>query len=163
MDVAAVVSDLLEALGGLPLTEVGPFGYPSAKEVNAHRNRLRIVLVGAWLLYAQELRGTAEAARRAREWLGTQLGELSTYVQAENLVQDPDRREEFVRLGLYALDLRPQGESMEQAMDRLTTLSSVERARVVKQAQAAEARARAVREEMARKAAEEAAASWGRE
>lgn len=163
VEVAAVVSDLLESLGGSPLTAPGLFAYPGASEVNAHRNRLRLVLVGAWLLNAPELRGVPKAAERAREWLGSQLGELAAYVNAEALVADPDRREEFVRLGLYALDVRPAGESLEQAMDRLATLSSVERARVVKRAQEAERRAREVREEMARKAAEEAAASWGRE
>lgn len=161
IEVAAVVSDLLEAMGGKPLKEAGPFGYPNAREVNAHRNRLRLVLVGAWLLYSDELRRAP--ADRAREWLARGMGELSTYVQAEALVQDPDRREEFVRLGLKALGMRPKGESLEQAQDRLATLSSVERARVVKQAQEAERRAREIREEMARKAAEEAAASWGRE
>lgn len=163
IDVAAVVSDLLEALGGSPLTDPECFCYPSAKAVNAHRNRLRLILVGAWLLFAGELRRVPQAAERAREWLATQMEELSPYVQADQLVQDPDRREEFVRLGLKAMGLRPAGESLEQAQDRLVTLSSVERARVVKEAQAAERRARQIREEMARKAAEEAAAAWGRE
>lgn len=163
IEVAAVVSDLLEAMGGSPLTDPEGFCYPNARAVNAHRNRLRLILVGAWLLFAGELRRVPQAAERAREWLSTRMQELSPYVQADQLVQDPDRREEFVRLALKALDLRPAGESIEQAQDRLVTLSSVERARVVKEAQAAERRAREIREEMARKAAEEAAAAWGRE
>lgn len=163
VEVAAVVSDLFETLGGAPLSEPGPFGYPNVSGAHAHRNRLRLVLVGAWLLYAPELRGVPGAVERARAWLGEELEEMARYVQAEALVQDPDRREEFVRLALQALDLRPEGESVEQALDRLITLSSVERARVVKRSQEAEKRAREIREEMARKAAEEAASAWGRE
>jgi hypothetical protein len=45
----------------------------------------------------------------------------------------------------------------------LMTLDSVERVKVIKAAREAEERARQVREEMARKAAEEAAATYGRE
>ncbi|MBP7601669.1 MAG: hypothetical protein KA750_09995, partial [Thermoflexales bacterium] len=61
------------------------------------------------------------------------------------------------------LALRPAGESVAQAQDRLATLNTAERQRVIQAARAAEERARAVREAMARKAAEEAAAKYNRE
>ena len=69
---------------------------------------------------------------------------------------DPDRREELARLCLKDLGLRPAGESLAQAQDRLNTLSSVERQRVIGAARQAEERTRAIRAEMARKARAEA-------
>jgi uncharacterized protein YoxC len=61
------------------------------------------------------------------------------------------------------LGLRPGGESESQALDRLTTLNTAERQRVIRAAREAEERARAIREAMAKKAAEEAADKWTRE
>jgi hypothetical protein len=57
----------------------------------------------------------------------------------------------------------PAGESANQAADRLQTLSSVERARVIQQTLAQQERARKIREEMQRKEALEAAARANRE
>ncbi|MEW6279268.1 MAG: hypothetical protein AB1758_11630 [Candidatus Eremiobacterota bacterium] len=162
VDVAAVVSDLMEWLGGprLQPEQAGAFRYPSEKKVAEHRNRLRLVLVGVWLLAAPELRAQAPPALA---WLLNGLSALAQLVQADDLVNDPDRREEFSRLALQALNLRPLGESPAQAADRLTTMSSVERDRVIRQAREAELRAQKIRQELARKAAEEAAAAWGPE
>ncbi|MCA9130199.1 MAG: hypothetical protein KDB22_24095 [Planctomycetales bacterium] len=92
-----------------------------------------------------------------------QLAQLARLVGAEDFIHDPDRREELVRLCLMKLKLRPQGETAEQAADRLTTLDSVERDRVIRETRAAEARVREVRAAMARKAAEEAAARYSPE
>jgi hypothetical protein len=91
------------------------------------------------------------------------LKDVAALVDSQKFVSDPDRREELARLCLKGLGLRPAGESLAQAQDRLTTLDSAERVRVVKAAREAEERARLIREEMARKAAEEAAANYGRE
>ncbi len=87
----------------------------------------------------------------------TGLDELAELVKAPQLIADSDRREELSRLCLKALDLRPAGETAAQAQDRLTTLNTAERQRVVAAARAAEERARQIREAMAKKAAEEAA------
>ena len=76
---------------------------------------------------------------------------------------DPERREELALLALRALGLRPAGETLAQAQDRLVTVSSAERARTVAAARRAEERARAIREAMRKKAAEEAAAKVSRE
>lgn len=78
-------------------------------------------------------------------------------------VEDVDRREEFIRVALAAVDLRPQGETQIQAEDRLMTVSSFERKRVMEAARAAEERAAQIREALARKAAEEAANKMSRE
>lgn len=92
---------------------------------------------------------TAEALHSA--------GRLSQYVE------DIDRREEFIRMVLDSLDLRPEGETQAQAQDRLTSISSAERLNLIAASRAAEERARQVREALARKAAEEAADKWTRE
>jgi hypothetical protein len=91
------------------------------------------------------------------------LAGLANLVSPESIVNDPDRREELVRLCLQGLGLTPDGESAAQAADRLTTLNSVERERVIRQTRKSEARAREIREAMARQRAEEAATRYSRE
>lgn len=78
-------------------------------------------------------------------------------------VEDVDRREEFIRVALAAINLRPEGETKIQADDRLMMVSSFERKRVMEAAKAAEERAAQIREALARKAAEEAANKMSRE
>jgi hypothetical protein len=172
--VAAVVSDLVRELGGEPLAPQAAAGFQPV-ELGPHRNRLRLVLVAAWLLHdpwfrnlspdlsAERKEGAGDAAARASAFLAHGLTDLAALVPAPQCVSDPDRREELARLCLNALGLRPAGETVAQAQDRLTTLSSAERQRVIREAQAAEARARQIREAMARKAAQEAAARYTRE
>lgn len=162
--VAAVVSDLLSAMGGRPLTEqeaerLAWSGNPEDKTV---RNRLRCTLVAAWLLADASLRGRPRA-ERARGLLLGGIDDMADHMNGKQLITQPDRREELARTLLLGLALRPAGESVAVAQDRLTTISSAERARVVREARAAEERARAVREALRRKAEEEAAAAYGRE
>ena len=161
--VAAVVFDLLRELGGAPLTpqQMDVF---ELKRGDARRERnLHVVLMAAWLLYDPWFRSRRRFAQAAYELLASGLDEVAAIVPPQAFINDADRREELARLCLYGLGLRPAGESESQAADRLTTLDSVERAHVIREARAAEARARQIREEMARKAAEEAAAVYGRE
>lgn len=148
--VSAVVSDLLRALGGAPLDPAQARAFETGD-----RNRLRVILLACWLLHDEAFRATGVAAR-ALPLLTSSLDELATLVPAEKLVTDPDRREELARLCLHGLGLRPAGEGEAEARDRLTTLSSAERQRVVAAARKAEERAREVREAMARQAAYDA-------
>ena len=125
-------------------------------------------LLNAWF------RGKANPAA-AQNWLyGNSIGEMAALAQAEAFVKDDERREELARLCLKALDFIPQGESEVQAQDRLESISSVERKRLIeashhvqeaarKRRALEEERARKVREEMERKAAEAAAAKGTRE
>ena len=64
---------------------------------------------------------------------------------------------------LGSLDLRPSGETEAQAEDRLTRISSSQRRKVLAAAREAEQRAKAVREALAAKAAQEAADKYSRE
>ena len=160
--VDAVVSDLLCELGGAPLTQDEAAFFRRA-DARKHRNRYAIVLIACWLLHEAWFRQSGQLAESARQFLFTGLDELAALVKAPQFVSDPDRREELARLCLKELGLRPKGESEAQAQDRLATLNTAERQRVIRAAREAEARARTVREAMAKKAAEEAADKWSRE
>ena len=160
VDVAAVVSDLLRDLGAGPLaaSEVELFR-PSGK-VNEHRNRLRAVLVSTWLFHDAWFRERRPDGAAVLGFLRETAAELAGLVSAEALVGDADRREELVRLALKGLGLRPAGETVAQASDRLQTLSSLERQRVIEAARAAEERACQIREAEERRKAQEAAAQY---
>jgi hypothetical protein len=92
------------------------------------------------------------ASSRARS-----LAELSRFRS------DGEGREELSRALLTGLGVAPEGESPKLAKDRFAAVDSVERARVLARAKAAEDRARELREEMARREAEEAASKMSRE
>jgi hypothetical protein len=159
--VAAVVHDWLASLGvQVPASTLKAFEVTDAR---THRNRLSISLLLAWLLSSPWFRKPGFDATQALQALMEASQELSPYVASKKFVTEPDRREELARVALARLDLRPEGESMAQAQDRLVTISTAERLRVVKAAQAAEQRARAIREALAKKAAEESADKYTRE
>jgi hypothetical protein len=62
-------------------------------------------------------------------WLLEGLEELADLRDAETFVDDAERREELARRCLDALGLVPEGESKEQAKDRLSTLDSIQQHR----------------------------------
>src|SRR5262249_4710655 len=150
IDVAAVVSDLSHALGGRFL------GARDAESFRAVPNRLRVILIASWLLYDSWFRARGDLASPAGQFLAHGLDAVASLVDPASFVSDPDRREELARLCLRGLGLRPARESEAYAADRLTTLDSVERSRVVNETRAAQERVRQIREAMKKKAAEEA-------
>ena len=159
--VDAVVTDLLLDCGGTILSnkERKPFTQRGAN----NRNYLRQVLVTCWLFHAPCFTKLGNLADEMKSFLLSGLNDLSRLVSADLLVQDADRREELVRLCLAALKILPKGENNEQAADRLRALDSVERERVISETRAQQERAREIREAMARKKAQEAAARYSRE
>jgi hypothetical protein len=159
--VAAVVGDLLRSLGETP--EADQFAAFDGKDPKRDRNRLAITLVACWLLADEWFRKHVLPKGAVLELLSSLGTELGAQVASRKFVTDPDRREELVRLMLTRLGYRPAGETVAQAQDRLTSLSSTERARVLQASKAAEERARAIREALARKAAEESADKYTRE
>jgi hypothetical protein len=157
---AAVVSDLLVDLGGPPLSTA------EAKKLNPGRGSrfLTTTLIASWLLHDDWFLDAARFASPARKLLlGDALSRLAELVEPGLFVTDPDRREELARTCLEHLALRPDGESETMARDRLTTLSTIERQRVIRETKEAQERMRKIQEEMRRKAAQEAAPAWGRE
>lgn len=158
--VAAVVSDLLERLGHQPAATELEF---SGKDVKRDRSRLSIVLLFCWILADESFRDGQTSVTDVLDLLGPAAGELSQQANAAKFLRDPDRREELVRTALSRLGFRPAGETVAQAQDRLSSISSIERARVIKAARAAEERAREIREALMRKAAQESADKYTRE
>ena len=163
--VAAVVADLLRDLGGPLLTPARAevFRPRNALQARGQHNWLALTLVAAWLLGDPWFRSSQRFGAAAAEFLTNGLSEIEALNPAHKFVSDPDRREELVRLCLSRLGLRPAGETAAQAADRLSTISTTERQRVLAASRLAEERARAIREAMAKKAAEEAAAQYSRE
>ena len=158
---AAVVGDLLRMLGhDVRADQLEPFVGANPR---SDRNRLAVTLVLSWLLADEWFVRTRPAMTVLTTLLGTGAAELAEQIPAAKLVTDPDRREELARFALARLGLRPAGETVAQAQDRLTTLSSAERQRVLRAARAAEERARAIREALVKKAAQESADKFTRE
>ena len=158
VDVAAVVSDLLTALGGDPLGPREAHRYRPPEAPAGVQNRLQVVLVACWLLHDEAIRSRPGLAPAAAGFLDAGVAGLAGLVPARAFVADPDRRQELARRALDALGLRPAGESEAQAADRLQSLDSVQRARVLAGTRAAALRAEEIREAMRAKAAAEAAA-----
>jgi hypothetical protein len=160
--VAAVVADLVRDLGGPPLTRAQAEAFqPRAAEQN--RNWLALVLIAAWLLHYPWFLEQRRFGAQAVDFLTAGAAQLAGLTAAPLFVSDADRREELVRVVLRDLGLRPAGETIAQAADRLATLNTAERQRVMQAARQAEERAEAVRAAMAQKAADEAAAQYSRE
>jgi hypothetical protein len=157
VNVAAVVSDVVRDLGGSPLTPEQAAVFQS-KNQKRDRNRLRLVLVGCWLLHTEWFREQKTLAGLAYWFLSSGLDELAELTQAQEFIVDPDRREELARLCLKGLGLRPAHESEAQAQDRLATLNTAERQRVIAAARLAEERASDIRRKMAAEAARAAEA-----
>jgi hypothetical protein len=159
--VAAVVGDLLQLLStSVQSNELGRF---VGMNVRQDRNRLAITLLLCWLLSDEWFRQAKLEPRTILSLLDSEANELAAQLASRKFVTDPDRREELARVTLARLGFRPAGETLAQAQDRLTTLNSSERARVMKASRAAEERARQIREALTKKAAEESADKWTRE
>ena len=161
VEVAALVSDLLVAAGS-PALEVDAAAALGRAATELDRNWLRCVAVAVWLLTEPTVIAAADPAD-LRALLLAGLRELAGCVAAPELVSDPDRREELVRRCLSGLGVIPDGETRAQAADRLGSLDSVERLKVLAETRAAEERAAAVRQAMHDQAAAEAAAKVSRE
>jgi hypothetical protein len=158
LDVIAIVSDHFRDLG----IELDAIANPIELIGKLNARQQRMVLIATWLLRDPWLMENSDAAL-VSALLTRGLTEMAEVVVPESTITDPDRREELARICLRELGMRPSGETEQQALDRLNTLDSAERVRVISKTRAAEARARKIREAMAKKAAEEAAARYSPE
>ena len=161
IQVLAVVRDLLTAKGHS--VNVAALQFLAGRDAKRNRNHQSIVLLISWLLADVRLRVSAEQLSVVLDLLREDAARLAEYTNAGALFGDAERREELARLTLARLGLRPAGESEVLAQDRFTSISSLERARIVRASQQAEQRARAVREALAKQAADQAADKWTRE
>ena len=157
--VAALVHDLLRQFPSEAAPQLDAF----ASTLKQDRNRLQIIAVACWLLADPFFLSANINAVQIESLLAEQLNALAQSTQAEKIIHDPERREELARVILSRLNYRPEGESKEQAIDRLSALSSTERKRLLEESRAAEKRAREIREALVRKAAQASADKWSRE
>jgi hypothetical protein len=160
VDVPAIVCDLLR-----PLAPARPPDLETAALAEIRRRDpkgVMLISVACWLLGDEWFMARPQLAPAIWKLLKTEtLPRLAGLVRPEKFISDTDRREELVRTCLDHLGLRPRGELPAQAADRLTTLDSAERDRVLRATAAAERRAREIREAMARRQAQEAASRYG--
>jgi hypothetical protein len=146
----AILSDLFrERANDLPPREAIA-GLTKAKGKGA-KQRVELALIASWVLYDPSLAG-ADAGALLR-LLGERLPALAEIAVPRLFVEDPERREELVRLCLDALGLVPAGETRAQAEDRLASLDSLRRHELLRAARDRELSRRA--EELARLRAEE--------
>jgi hypothetical protein len=156
----AVVCDALRLLTPAEPPETHWAGLPTFQKADAAHQAVAVLaaylIADEWFLSRREL-----VPKICNLFLADGLARLARLVKPERLLRDADRREEFVRLCLKLLDLRPNGETEIDAADRLNSLDSFERERVVRATAVAERRAREVREAIARRQAQEAASRYG--
>jgi hypothetical protein len=161
--VNAVVADLFESIIGEQPDEAWLAVFAPENSSKFERNRLRFVLAACHLLWHPALRtGIADRAGLSK-LLVQDMAVMASVVSADELVTDIERREELIRRALRALGVLLPGEGQKESEDRLVQLDSLERHRLLREAAKKEERAREVREMMARRAAEEAAAKVSRE
>ena len=159
--VAALVNDGLRMLGNVS-TGVG-LEYFDDTTTKGDRNRLALTMIVVWLLTDEWFVKRTVSQEQALHVLTEAVTELAATTAAQKFVSDPDRREELARVVLARLDYRPEGETLAQAKDRLSSISGMERRRLEQASRASEQRARAIREALAKKVAEESADKWTRE
>lgn len=161
LEVAALVNDCLRRAGyRASADDLWRFVGDNA---GADRKHLQLTALCVWLLGADWFREARLDGLALLNLLRADMAELAQSSQVDQCLHDAERREEFARFALARLGCRPAGESEAQASDRLSALSSIERQRLLRESQAAERRAREIREALARKAAEESADKWTRE
>jgi hypothetical protein len=161
--VRAVIADIFQTLFGEPPREAFLRVCDAHDTSKTERNRLGWMLAASHVLWQPALRASPGSQAAVERFFGQELAELSAVVPVQALQSDEERREELVRRTLRAAGKRLPGESEREAEDRMKQVDSVERHRVLAQAAQRERRGRQVREAMARKAAEEAAAKVSRE
>jgi hypothetical protein len=126
-----------------------------------HQRHLGLLSLALWLFYDPWFSDRKEFAASMWNLLqGDHFQSISQLLKPRTVLSNPDRREELVRVCLSGLDLRPDGETIPQATDRLMSLNSIERERILKETAAAEKRAREVREAMARIKAQESVSRY---
>lgn len=156
--VDAVARDVLASRGiEVPIGALAALASPASP-----REQPGLALLMCWLLAMPQLQWPNDP-RALLDLLLARTKELAAHLSAQQIVADDERREELVRLTLQGLGQRPAGEALAHARDRWLAVSTLERARLIHASRAAEERARAIREALARKAAEESADKWSRE
>ncbi len=126
-------------------------------------NHWRAIHISVWLLFHQDFAAIPAIENKLYDFWFTSLSDASEYVKFNEWINDEERAEEMVRLLLNCSEIIPHGENYDEAADKLSSLNSAERHKVLKQSYEAHERIMNIKREMAEKAAREAANTYGRE
>lgn len=126
-------------------------------------NHWRAIHISTWLLSHQDFKNNPVIEDKLYNFWFVELQLASAYVKSNEWINDDERAEEMVRLLLYCCEIIPYGENQEEAADKLSSLSSVDRHKVLKQSYEAHERIMNIKREMEEKRAREAANTYGRE
>lgn len=126
-------------------------------------NHWRTIHISAWLISNQDFISNPVIEDKLYNFWFVELQLASEYVKFNEWINDDERAEEMVRLLLYYCEILPYGESQDEAADKLSSFSSVDRHKVLKQSYEAHERIMNIKREMEEKKAREAANTYGRE
>lgn len=126
-------------------------------------NHWRAIHISIWLLSHRNFINSALIEDKLYNFWFEELSEASLYVKFKEWISDDERAEEMVRLLLDCCEIIPDGENQDEAADKLSSLSSADRQKVLKQSYEAHERIMNIKREMAEKKAREAANTYGRE
>lgn len=126
-------------------------------------NHWRAIHISTWLLSHKSFSSTHKLEDKLNLFWFKDLSRASEYVNFMQWINDEERAEEMVRLLLNRCDIIPTGEEPDEADDKLASLSSAERHKVLTQSYEAHERIMKIKREMAEKKAREAANTYGRE
>jgi len=157
----ALVNDMLVEMGGSPVTaeEAGSL------DRSRGENYTHLAGILSWLFHDSYFVSSGVEPGLVRSLIfSDRLATLARSAESHELfITDPDRREELCRLALDAVGLFPAGENGKRARERLQSLDSIERKKILDKTAEAQKRAREIREAMLRQEAEEAASKMSRE
>lgn len=126
-------------------------------------NHWRAIHISTWLLSNQDFMNNPVIEEKLYSFWFVELQQASAYVKFNEWTNDEERAEEMVRLLLYCCEILPYGENQDEAADKLSSFSSVERHKVLKQSYEAHERIMQIKREMEEQKAREAANTYGRE
>lgn len=160
----ALLSDLFRVACG---NFLGPDKeFPPVHEIqtfNFSENEIYSMHVGIWLFHHPLFAGKPELLPSFKHFLLNRLPTLCSFIQHQQWIDDEDRAEEFIREALQYCNMLLDGETAEEAQDKLDALSTLKRNRVLEETNESLLRMKAIREAMAAQKAREAANVYGRE
>lgn len=121
-------------------------------------NLLNIYALAVYLLHFPFFQNKPFLKSKLQVLFEKKLVAYNEILKAEKFIIDSEKREEFCRFILYHLGYIPESETERYALERLTSLDSIERIKLISDARRAQiAREEAIREAIRKREAEEAA------
>jgi hypothetical protein len=160
----ALVTDLLRVIGGdfaAPDSKL-----PSLKDFEVrffNENTTRSIHLGVWFFHHPFFLRQPALMDSISKFLLQRVPALCAHVKHQQWVEDEDRSEEFIREALQSCNILIDGETLEEAADRLDAISTLKRNRVLKETNESIERMKAIRQKMAEQKARESANVYGRD